>query len=116
MIDKIAPRPIAGNTNWSLACGRCGGRFDPGPFVFGCPACARQGEIGTLETLVQADRRPRGSHVPAAPRDLRRYLDVLPGGDSDGWISLGEGGTPLLRSRVVGPALGLTNLYFKTKR
>ena len=62
---------------------------------------------------MQADRRPRGSHVPAAPRDLRRYLDVLPGGDSDGWISLGEGGTPLLRSRVVGPALDLTNLYFK---
>ncbi len=28
-------------------------------------------------------------------------------------LTLGEGGTPLIRSRRIGPAMGLTNLYFK---
>ena len=28
-------------------------------------------------------------------------------------VTLGEGGTPLVRSRVIGPALGLKNLWFK---
>ncbi|MBA2113824.1 hypothetical protein HOV93_09770 [Planctomycetes bacterium FF15] len=28
-------------------------------------------------------------------------------------LSLGEGNTPLLRSRRIGPAMGLANLFFK---
>jgi threonine synthase len=46
---------------------------------------------------------------------LRRYLDLMPGGLDPGWVSLGEGGTPLLRSRAIGPALGLERLYFKNE-
>ena len=30
-------------------------------------------------------------------------------------VTLGEGGTPLVRSRVIGPALGLKNLWFKVE-
>jgi len=44
-----------------------------------------------------------------------RYLDLLPGGDADDWVSLGEGGTNLQRSRVIGPRLGLGSLYFKNE-
>lgn len=32
---------------------------------------------------------------------------------SEGAVTLGEGGTPLVRSRAIGPALGLKNLWFK---
>jgi threonine synthase len=44
----------------------------------------------------------------------RRYADLLPCGGA-GAVWLGEGDTPLVPSRVVGPRLGLTRLYFKNE-
>ena len=44
---------------------------------------------------------------------LRRYADFLPLTPDTPWIDLGEGSTPLVRSRHIGPALGVPNLYFK---
>jgi threonine synthase len=41
------------------------------------------------------------------------YADLLPPLAEQYRISLGEGNTPLLRSRQIGPALGMENLYFK---
>lgn len=38
--------------------------------------------------------------------------DAPPGEDA---VTLGEGGTPLVRSRVIGPALGLPHLWFKVE-
>jgi threonine synthase len=40
---------------------------------------------------------------------------LLPGGRARDRLTLGEGGTPLVRSRVIGPRLGLSNLYFKNE-
>ena len=44
---------------------------------------------------------------------LRRYADFLPLTPDTPRIDLGEGSTPLVRSRHIGPALGVPNLYFK---
>jgi len=44
---------------------------------------------------------------------LRRYADFLPLTADTPRIDLGEGSTPLVRSRHIGPALGVPNLYFK---
>src|SRR3990172_12050744 len=44
---------------------------------------------------------------------LRRYTDFLPLTPATPRIDLGEGSTPLVRSRHIGPALGVPNLYFK---
>ena len=44
---------------------------------------------------------------------LRRYRGHLPITSSTPLISLGEGETPLVRSRSVGPRLGCADLYFK---
>jgi threonine synthase len=49
-------------------------------------------------------------------RGVSRYLDLLPVADPHGWISLGEGGTALVRSKMIGPRLGLPNLYFKLEQ
>lgn len=44
------------------------------------------------------------------------YADALPDAPPVGSrISLGEGGTPLIRSRSIGPSLALENLYFKVE-
>src|SRR5882757_1870866 len=41
------------------------------------------------------------------------YADLLPPTPPHARMTLGEGGTPLLRSRQIGPSLGLKRLYFK---
>ena len=44
---------------------------------------------------------------------LWRFRELLPVRDDAHIVTLGEGGTPLLQSRRIGPALGLPELYFK---
>lgn len=44
---------------------------------------------------------------------LERYRDLLPVTDETPLVTLGEGGTPLLRSRVLEGELGIGALYFK---
>ena len=46
---------------------------------------------------------------------LERYRDLLPVTDDTPMVSLGEGGTPLIRSRVLEEELGLKALYFKAE-
>lgn len=41
------------------------------------------------------------------------YQQLLPHVDRSAQITMGEGHTPLVRSRHIGPALGFDNLYFK---
>ncbi len=45
--------------------------------------------------------------------NLWKHADKWDAPPIEAAVSLGEGGTPLVRSRVVGPALGLKNLWFK---
>jgi threonine synthase len=47
------------------------------------------------------------------PGVLRRYADYLPLTQNTPLIDLGEGSTPLVRSRHIGPSLGVPDLYFK---
>ena len=44
---------------------------------------------------------------------LERYAEFLPVTDKTPMVTLGECGTPLVRSRVLGPDLCLESLYFK---
>jgi threonine synthase len=44
---------------------------------------------------------------------IARYREHLPVGKSTPMVDLQEGSTPLVRSRNIGPALGLRELYFK---
>jgi len=44
---------------------------------------------------------------------LERYAEYLPVTPQTPMVTLGECGTPLVRSRVIGPELGLEALYFK---
>lgn len=46
---------------------------------------------------------------------MERYRDLLPVTDATPLVTLGEGGTPLIRSRVLEGELGLEGLYFKAE-
>src|SRR5213594_2966259 len=52
----------------------------------------------------------RREHLAGRPPSLWRYAEMLPGVEP---VSLGEGFTPLLRSRRLGDELGLPYLYIK---
>ena len=46
---------------------------------------------------------------------LWKYADLISPIAPEFRITLGEGNTPLLRSRRIGPAAGLQNLFFKVE-
>ena len=51
--------------------------------------------------------------VAARPFDMWRYRELLPVEDSADVVSLGEGGTPLLRPGALGSRIGLPRLHVK---
>ncbi|HRC62846.1 MAG: threonine synthase [Dehalococcoidia bacterium] len=51
--------------------------------------------------------------TPTARFIMERYASLLPVTEHTPLVTLGEGGTPLVRSRSIGPELGLEALYFK---
>ncbi len=50
------------------------------------------------------------------PEGLWRYAEVLPIYDLNNIITLGEGGTPLIKSKALASMLGLKHLYIKDER
>jgi threonine synthase len=78
-----------------------------------CPSChgsaldARylvEEELGWPEVLV------------GRPRTMWRYRELLPLREDTHIVSMGEGGTPLLRAEHLGAMLGLQNLFIKDER
>ncbi|MBL8131498.1 MAG: threonine synthase [Anaerolineae bacterium] len=99
----------------TLECTNCRTRVPLDRRVAGCPAC---GEV-MLEARYDLDQ----INVEEWLKTLRgrreglwRYKEVLPIYNPDNIISMGEGGTPLLRSRALASMLGLKNLYIKDER
>lgn len=88
---------------WSLVCLACEA---PGlPNSGFCSRCGARVEVrynGTARITAAG----HGKH------GLYLYQDLLPI-DLPSDLSMGEGGTPLVRSRVIGPSLGLNDLFFK---
>jgi threonine synthase len=97
---------------WQLVCAACGATYDFAPLVRGCPACSTTSEPRLLELHFRPDEIPQSPSSRRSGRGLMRYLDLLPV-DGERFVSLGEGGTPLLPSQEIGPSLGLKRLFFK---
>lgn len=98
-----------------LACINCGTITELRDFPGACPNCG--------ETIVEA-RYDMGSinvnewlaALKTRPSSLWRYHEVLPIYDTANIVSMGEGVTPLIKSRALAAALGLNHLYFKDER
>ena len=54
--------------------------------------------------------------IAARPFDIWRFHDLLPINERQPVISMGEGGTPLLKANNLGTMLGIPNLYIKDER
>lgn len=92
---------------FALRCATCG-RPAEGPRATQCAAC---GGALTVDYALPAG----ATVVDAQRRGMWRYAPLLPVDDPGAGLSLGEGGTPLVRSRAIAPRLGLSRLYFKVE-
>jgi threonine synthase len=98
-----------------LECINCHARIPLDKSVAGCPQCGENilearydlSRINVSEWMEAVKTRPKG---------LWRFHEVLPLYDSEKRISLGEGGTPLIKARALGSMLGLKHLYIKDER
>lgn len=100
---------------WRLECQTCRTTFPFQPLVRGCPACAGRGEVGLLE-LHRTQGLPPQPAGSRTGRGLPRWRDLLPLPNGGDCVSLGEGGTGLVRSRVIAKRLGIRDLYFKLEQ
>ena len=95
-------------------CLDCGQRDPYTPKVIACSKCgsgwreARYDYQAISKTILE-DIRNR-------PFDIWRFYELLPVQDHHPAISMGEGGTPLLRATSLGLMLGCPNLYIKDER
>jgi threonine synthase len=98
-----------------LECIHCHTRVPLDKNISGCPHCGEnileaRYDLDTLNVSrwVRAVRRRRAS--------LWRFREVLPISDSANIITMGEGNTPLIKSRALAEWLGLKHLYIKDER
>ena len=93
-----------GSPRFWLRCALCGQPAES-PTSTSCGACG-----GMLTVDYDA-----GPMVDPAWRGMWRYAPALPVERPDEALTLGEGATPLVRSRAIAARLGLPNLYFKVE-
>jgi len=95
-----------------LVCSKCGTKYEPSENQVMC----RNRDLGRLDVVYDydavSDRLGRRTLAERMSRDIWRYEELLPV-SSDFAVRLGEGGTPLIRSRRLGERLGMKNLFLK---
>ena len=94
-----------------LTCTSCGLRHDWSQLQNLCTAC--QKPLFPVYDLAAVGRVLKREDLAAREKSLWRYREVLPLPAEVEPISLGEGGTPLLRADRFGNAVGVSNLWIK---
>ena len=106
--------PSAIPMNIEFECDACGHRQ---PFALPTPTCDKCGN-DWMETRYDYERISRlwPDILQQRPFTLWRYRELLPVRSDDYQISMGEGGTPLLKAKNLGMMLGVPNLFIKDER
>src|SRR5215468_2687097 len=94
-----------------LTCTRCGAQYErrSGRNLCVAPGCA--GPLFARYAARALDRE--ASARPERPRSMWRWHEMMPVEDSSCVVSLGEGGTPLLRADRLAARAGFSNLWIK---
>ena len=98
------------NSAVCFVCDDCGAEIDLRQPVNLCPPCG-----GMLEVRYDPEKMKQSADVMRHYQrgSIWRYRDFFPAVSDGHIVTLGEGGTPLVKSRWLGPSLGIENLYFK---
>lgn len=98
----------------SLKCDTCQTEFPFSSGVGKCPHCG--GDWLDPQYDFAAVRKIWQASLASRPQTMWRYAELLPLENPDNIISMGEGGTPLLRLQNLGLMVGHPNLYLKDER
>jgi threonine synthase len=101
-------------TEFTLVCADCGHTTAFSPTLPGCPNCQSE----WLEARYDYAALGPGllKRLAGRGKDLWRYRELLPLADPANIVSLGEGGTPLVRAVNLGLMLGRSHLFVKDER
>jgi threonine synthase len=94
-----------------LECAACGRWISADGLRNLCPDCS--GPLLARYDLARIARDWRPAALAGRAPGVWRWREVLPVAPGEAPLTLGEGGTPLLPSRSIGPALGMPRLSFK---
>jgi threonine synthase len=93
-------------------CVKCGAAYPPDQDLLLCPACQNlleaQYDYASLGRDLDRDALWRRPHT------VWRWLELLPVRDPDKIVTLGEGGSPLLRSERLARLCGVRELWVKS--
>ena len=94
-----------------LECAACGASAPADRLQNLCPICS--GPLLARYDLDDLARHWKPEDLVLRPRTIWRWREVLPVTPDEDPLTLGEGGTPEVPSRSIGPRLGLSHLAFK---
>lgn len=94
-----------------LQCSLCQTIYEADQLIRVCPACEHP--LLACYDLTHAAATLDRDEMLHRPNDMWRYHEMLPVRDPHYRISLGEGGTPILKLNNLGHLLGLNQLYLK---
>ena len=105
-------------SDFSLHCPDCGQTLTTfAPDTSACPTCGNEWLEAQYDyAALTHDRAALLNRFTQRGRSLWRYRDLLPVRDPANIISLGEGGTPLIKLEQLGLMLGCKNLFIKDER
>ena len=94
-----------------LECSNCGATCPADQLQTVCPVCGKV--LFARYDLAAAAAAMTPAALVGRPWNLWRYSEILPVRDPANALTLGEGGTPLLRAPTLGRAFGLDRLLVK---
>lgn len=97
-----------------VECLDCGHRTLYNATSVSCPKCG--GEWRETIYDLQSLKSTFPTQIQNRPFTLWRYKELLPVRNHPSEITMGEGGTPLLRAANLGMMLGISNIYIKDER
>ncbi len=97
-----------------LECSSCGYRAPSGPPLIACPQCGKQWFEARYPYAELANKLP--ALIGSRPHTMWRYRELLPLRNDANMISMGEGGTPLIRTDNLALMMGRPHLFVKDER
>jgi threonine synthase len=94
-----------------LECSYCGETYNAEGLYRLCPAC--QSPLLARYDLSAAASMVTPGEIAERDNGMWRWREVLPVRETHNIVTLGEGGTPLIRADKLGEQLGLQNLFVK---
>lgn len=99
---------------FNIKCLDCGFQTSFEPSQAACPSCGSQWRQAVYD--YDAIGKSLRDYLPHRTSDLWRYRELLPVHSPNINLSLGEGGTPLIKAVNLGMMLSCENLYIKDER